>query len=199
TVGTMSFDFSDCNTATVEFTPTGDTSLSAFSTQMVRLTSISSMDCSLLSAGQVDRVGRPGVSLLLISEGMRDAYNTADDPADWQDLFGDEIEAGLQLLDTADGIVGNMFYDPQTLAPVFADDRLQVDIQKGQTGGYFTIESSALVPQDWNIAAGRTLSEDVLDGTLSMLISAWDPLVSDYVDENDVPFLEEFPFLAAPH
>jgi hypothetical protein len=195
----MSFDFSDCNTATVEFTPTGDTSLSAFSTQMVRLTSISSMDCSLLSAGQVDRVGRPGVSLLLISEGMRDAYNTADDPADWQDLFGDEIEAGLQLLDTADGIVGNMFYDPQTLAPVFADDRLQVDIQKGQTGGYFTIESSALVPQDWNIAAGRTLSEDVLDGTLSMLISAWDPLVSDYVDENDVPFLEEFPFLAAPH
>ncbi|MGD2127774.1 MAG: DUF4331 family protein [Lysobacterales bacterium] len=199
TVGTMSFDFSDCNTATVEFTPTGDTSLSAFSTQMVRLTSISSMDCSLLSAGQVDRVGRPGVSLLLISEGMHDAYNTADDPADWQDLFGDEIEAGLQLLDTADGIVGNMFYDPQTLAPVFADDRLQVDIQKGQTGGYFTIESSALVPQDWNIAAGRTLSEDVLDGTLSMLISAWDPLVSDYVDENDVPFLEEFPFLAAPH
>jgi hypothetical protein len=86
------------------------------------------------------------------------------------------------------------------LAPVFADDRLQVDIQKGQTGDhYFSIETSALVPQDWNICGGRTLFSDVLDETLSMLVSSWDPLVGDYVDANDVPFLEEFPFLAAPH
>jgi len=198
TVGTMTFDFSDCNSASVEFTP-GNTSLSAFSTNMVRLTSISGTDCQLLTSGQVDRAGRPLVSTLMIPEDMRDSYNTASDPATWAGLFGSTIEASLQLLDTADGVVGNMFYDPQTLAPIFADDRLQVDIQKGQTGGYFMIESSALVPQDWNIAAGRTLSEDVLDGTLSMLVTAWDPVIGDYVDANDVPFLDEFPFLAAPH
>ena len=41
--------------------------------------------------------------------------------------------------------------------------------------------------------------EDVLDGTLAMLVSAWDPWVGDFVDANDVPFLGQFPFLAAPH
>jgi len=82
---------------------------------------------------------------------------------------------------------------------VFVDDRLLVDISKGQVTGYFTIETSQLVPQDWNVSGGRPLWEDVLDGTLSMLVSAWDPLVGDYVDENDVPFLQTFPFLAAPH
>lgn len=197
-VGSMTFEFSDCNSASVEFTP-GATSLSAFSTEMVRLTDISGMDCQLLTAGQIDRVGRPGIATLLISPSMRNSYNTADDPASWAALFSDEIETGLQALDSADGVVGNGFSDPETLAPVFADDRLQVDIRKGQTGGYFSIEASALVPQDWNIAAGRTLSEDVLDGTLAMLVSAWDPWVGDFVDANDVAFLEQFPFLAAPH
>jgi hypothetical protein len=192
------FEFSDCNSAAVEFIP-GNTSLSAFSTEMVRLTNIAGVDCQLLTAGQVDRVGRPGISTLLVSGPTRDSYNTADDPATWAARFSGEIEAGLQLLDTADGVIGNMFYDPQTLAPVFADDRLQVDIRKGQHGGYFSIESSALVPQDWNISAGRRPSEDVIDGTLSMLVSAWEPMVGDYVDANDIPFLADFPFLAAPH
>jgi hypothetical protein len=137
----------------------------------------------------------------MISPSLRNELQHGIDPAAWAGLeFGDEIEARLQALDTADGVVGNGYSDPATLAPVFADDRLQVDIRKGQTGDfYFSIESSALVPQDWNVSGGRRLSEDVLDGTLSMLVSAWDPLVGDYVDANDVAFLEQFPFLAAPH
>lgn len=199
TVGSMSFEFSDCNSALVVFTPGESTGLTTFSTDMFRLTSISSLDCHLYSAGQVDRVGRPLVSGLLIPDDIRNAYNRASDPATWEAQFSGGIEDGLALLDTADGVVGNMFYDPQTLAPVFADDRLQVDIKKGQVTGYFTIESSRLVPQDWNVSGGRPLWDDVLDGSLSMLVSAWDPLVGDYVDGNDVPFLEEFPFLAAPH
>ena len=198
TVGTMSFEFTDCESGTVDFMP-GDTSLSAFSTDIVRLTDIAGRDCQLLAGGQVDRLGRPGISILMIPAEMRDSYNASGDPATWYLEFGDVIEASLQALDTADGDPNNGFSDPQTLAPIFADDRLQVDIQKGQTGGYFTIETSALVPQDWNIAAGRTLSEDVLDPTLGMLVSSWDPWVSDYVDANDAVFLTEFPFLATPH
>ena len=198
TVGSMSFEFADCDSGSVSFMP-GNTSLAAFSTDIVRLTNISGRDCQLLAGGQVDRVGRPGISALMIPAHMRDSYNASSDPASWNLAFGGAIESGLQALDSADGIVGNMFYDPQTLAPIFADDRLQVDIQKGQAGGYFSIETSALVPQDWNIAAGRTLSEDVVDGMLSMLVSAWDPLVEDYVYSNDVAFLAQFPFLAAPH
>jgi hypothetical protein len=199
TVGTMSFEFNDCNSASVTFTP-GDTSLSAFSTDMVRLTNIAGQDCQLLAGGQVDRVGRPGVAALMIPESMRNDYNASSDPDSWYLMFGDAIEAGLTGLDSADLVMGNGYSEPATLAPVFADDRLQVDIRKGQTGDfYFSIETSMLVPQDWNISGGRRLSEDVLDGTLAMLVSAWDPWVGDFVDANDLPFLPEFPFLAAPH
>ena len=148
----------------------------------------------------MDRVGRPGIASLLISESMRNEYNTSSDPDTWYLAFGDEIENGLQALDSADLVMGNGFSDPATLAPVFADDRLQVDIRKGQTGDfYFSIETSALVPQDWNISGGRRLSEDVIDGTLAMLVSAWDPWVGDFVDANDAPFLDEFPYLSTPH
>ena len=198
TVGTMAFEFEDCDSASVSFTP-GNTSLSAFSTGMVRLTNIAGRDCQLLAGGQVDRVGRPGTAGLMIPEAMRNEYNTASDPDTWIAVFGGEIEAALGAIDSADFNMGNGYSDPATLAPIFADDRQQVDIQKGQTGGYFSIETSALVPQDWNIAAGRTLSADVLDETLAMLVSAWDPWVGDFVDANDVPFLQQFPFLAAPH
>jgi hypothetical protein len=92
-----------------------------------------------------------------------------------------------------------MAYDAETLAPIFADDRLQVDIKNGQTVDYFTNELSALVPQESFDSGGRALWYDVLDGTLSMIVSAWDPLVSDFVDENDKEFLADFPFLATPH
>ena len=194
-VGSMSFEFSGCDSASVEFTP-GDTSLSAFSTEMVRLTGIAGRDCQ---SGQLDRVGRPGIAGLMIPPALREAYNTNSDPDTWILAYADEVEDGLTALDSADLVMGNGYSDPATLAPIFADDRLQVDIAKGQTGSYFSIETSALVPQDWNIAAGRSLSTDVLDETLAMLVSAWDPWVGDFVDANDVPFLQEFPFLAAPH
>ena len=199
-VGSVTFEFETCDAGTVNFMSADAASLPDFSNDIERLSNIASLDCSLFSAGQVDRVGRPGIASLLISESMRNEYNTSSDPDTWYLAFGDEIENGLQALDSADLVMGNGFSDPATLAPVFADDRLQVDIRKGQTGDfYFSIETSALVPQDWNISGGRRLSEDVIDGTLAMLVSAWDPWVGDFVDANDAPLLDEFPYLAAPH
>ena len=199
TVGSMTFTFADCDSGSVSFTPDGG-DLSAFTMDIIRNTNIASLDCSLLSAGQIDRVGRPGIASLMIPASVRNEYNTASDPDTWYQEFGDEIQAGLTALDSADLVLGNGYSEPATLAPVFADDRLQVDIRKGQTGDfYFSIETSALVPQDWNISGGRRLSEDVLDGTLAMLVSAWDPWVGDFVDANDVAFPDQFPFLAAPH
>ena len=47
TVGTMAFTFSDCNNATVSFTPVEGGDLIAFATEMTRLTNISSLDCSI--------------------------------------------------------------------------------------------------------------------------------------------------------
>jgi hypothetical protein len=86
-------------------------------------------------------------------------------------------------------------------ADIFADDRLLIDIKKAQSSPdqYFSIEFSMMVPQDWNISGGRRPAEDVLTTHLSMLVTAWDPILDDFVEANDVPFLTEFPFLAAPH
>jgi len=197
-VGTMTFTFSDCNSGSVAFTPSVS-DLSAFETDIQRLTNIASLDCSLLSAGQVDRKGRPAVSTL-IAEEHRDAYNTASDPSAWPGLFAAEIEAATAALDLADGVPGNGFISPAVFAEIIADDRLQVDLEWSQCTGFFTIETSDLVPQPHtNNCGGRPLSEDVIDGLLSMQVSSWDPWISDFVDANDVPFLTEFPFLAAPH
>lgn len=197
-VGSMAFQFSDCNSASVTFTPDGD-GLSAFSTNMIRLTNIASLDCSLLIAGQVDRIGRPLIGGL-ISEGTRAAYNSSSDPSDWPAIFTSEIEAGMTALDLADGVQGNGFIAPSVFAEIAADDRLQVDLEWSQCADYFTIETSDLVPQPHtNDCGGRKLTEDVIDDFLSMQVSSWDPMVRDFVDANDMPFLAQFPFLAVPH
>jgi hypothetical protein len=197
-VGSMAFQFSDCNSASVTFTPDGG-GLSAFSTNMIRLTNIASLDCSLLNAGQVDRIGRPLIGGL-IPEGTKDEYNASSDPSAWPALFSSEIEAGMTALDLADGVQGNGFIAPSVFAEIAADDRLQVDLEWSQCAGYFTIETADLVPQPHtNDCGGRKLTEDVIDDFLSMQVSSWDPMVRDFVDANDVPFLAQFPFLAVPH
>jgi len=198
TVGSMTFTFFDCNSGTVAFAP-GASDLSAFESDIRRLSNIASLDCSLLSAGQIDRQGRPVISLL-IPEGQRDAYNAASDPDAWPGLFAAEIEAATAALDLADGVQGNGFISPPVFAEIAADDRLQVDLEWSQCTGFFSIETSDLVPQPHtNNCGGRQLSENVVDDLLSMQVSSWDPTISDFVDANDVPFLTEFPFLAAPH
>ena len=115
-VGSMAFEFLDCNNATVAFTP-GSTTLTAFSTNIQRITSISSMQCRLLKSGQVDRVGRPLASTLFVPEQLKDSYNSASDPDSWPGLFTDEFMASIESLDLADGIAGNLLGgDPQALA-----------------------------------------------------------------------------------
>ena len=183
-VGSVVFDFENCDSGTVTFTSADPDN------PITRITNIASLDCALLTAGQVDRLGRPLVSFTIPDE-KKNSYNTASDPASWAALFQDDIEAGLVTLDGADFVLGNGFSEPETLAPIFADDRLQVDIKKGQTVGYFTIEASALVPQDWNDMGGRALWFDIVDETLSMLVSGWDPVIGDFVDENDLDFLDD--------
>jgi len=198
-VGTMTFEFDSCDSGTVSFVSADTASLADFTTDIERITNIHSLDCSLLSAGQVDRVGRPVISTL-IPEGQQEAYNAASDPNAWPDLFAGEIEASMAALDLADGVQGNGFISPAVFAEIAADDRLQVDLEWSQCTGYFTIETSDLVPQPHtNDCGGRQLTENVVDDVLSMQVSSWDPVISDFVDANDVPFLTGFPFLAAPH
>ena len=197
-VGSMIFDFSDCNTATVDFTPTsGD--LDAFTIPTVRLTSIASIDCVYSGTGQVDRMGRPLASTL-VPEEKRAAYNAASDPDAWVSLFAADMEVGLTGMDSADGIIGNSFNPPSELAPLMADDRLKVDLEWSACQGVWGLELSMLVPQpNTNDCGGRMLDYDYIEEFGSMTISGFDPLYDDYVTSNDVAFLAEFPFLGAPH
>jgi len=199
-VGSMVFDFQDCNMGSVAFISADTAILGDFETDIERLTNIDSLDCELLTSGQVDRAGRPFVSAF-IPEEMRNEYNSNSDPETWDAAYNAAILAGVTAIDLTDGVAGNAATDPQVFTDIFADDRLLVDIKKAQSSPdqYFSIEFSMMVPQDWNISAGRRPAEDVLEVHLSMLVTAWDPILDDFVTANDVPFLTEFPFLAAPH
>jgi hypothetical protein len=197
-VGSVTFDFHDCDNGTATFSSTHN-DLNSFTTSMQRLSNIASLPCTSSGNVQIDRKGRPLVSAL-IPEEMRDAYNAASDPGTWASQFNTVIEAGLTTVDMADLVVGNAFVPPPVMAPIVVDDRLQVDLEWSQCSGLYTIEASDLVPQPHtNNCGGRKLSEDVVDDSLSMMVSGWDPVVSDFVDANDVEFLSEFPFLAPPH
>jgi hypothetical protein len=197
-VGTMTFTFRDCNSGTVAFTPAEGNWL-AFTTDIVRLTSISSVDCRLFTDGQIDRVGRPLVSDLFIWEPMKDAYNAASDPDTWATDFEGEILAGIEELDLADGIAGNLYTgEAQELATMFVDDRLQIDLEKANCTEYGAIEMATLAARPIDSCGGRALFYDVVDDTLGLVVSGFETEVGDYVYVNDVGFLSEFPFLAAP-
>jgi len=197
-VGSMTFTFTDCNTGNVDFTPSGG-DLSAFSIPVTRLSNIALAECTYTSAGQVDRRGRPMTSTILPEE-KRDAYNAASDPSTWDSMFRADLEAALTGIDSADGIGGNSFNLPSEIAPILADDRLSVDLAWSQCLGVWGFELSQLVPQPHTKdCGGRMLDYDYMEEFLSMTISGFDPLYDDFVTENDVPFLAEFPFMAAPH
>jgi hypothetical protein len=183
----------------VNFTSADPVSLPDFSTDIVRITSIHSLDCSLLTAGQVDRVGRALVSRF-VPEEMRNDYNSNSDPATWDDAYNAPILAALESLGLANGQPGYQgFYTQQEWADIFADDRLQIDIKKAQSVDYMTIERSVIEGLDYNESSGRALDYDIHENLYNVLITSFDPFVDDFVDGNDLPFLTEFPFLAAPH
>jgi len=198
-IGSMTFDFETCDSGAVTFTSADPDSLANFGTDITRISNIHSLDCSLLTAGQVDRVGRALISNM-IPEEMRNAYNSNSDPDTWDAAYNATILASLETLGLANGEPGYQgFYTQQEWADIFADDRLQIDIKKAQSVDYMTIERSMIEGLDYNESSGRALDYDIHENLFNVLITSFDPFVDDFVDGNDVPFLTEFPFLAPPH
>jgi hypothetical protein len=200
-VGSVTFEFETCDAGTVNFTSADAATLPDFSTDIERLSSIASLDCSLLSAGQVDRVGRPFAAALIPAD-MRDAYNANSDPDTWVAAYSAPLRASLELLATADGDPAwNGFYTLDDWPDIFADDRLQVDVKLAQSVDFMTIEraviegTAELNPD----SSGRRLDYDIHENLFNVLITSFDPFVDDFVAGNDVPFLDDFPFLASPH
>ena len=93
----------------------------------------------------------------------------------------------------------NGFYTIEQWADVFPDDRIQIDVKKSQSVDFMTIERSMIEGLEYEDGSGRSLDYDIHENLFNVLITWFDPFVDDYVDGNDVPFLNNFPFLAPPH
>lgn len=190
--GQLSFEFDSCNSGEVTFTsdfpgfPASDT------IPLERLSKLKGQSCALLTSGQIDRKGRPGINTVLIDlledTGLNDEYNMASDPATW-DQFIPEIESNLEAVDTLDGETGNTVLPPEDLAPVLADDRLTIDTSEPFCDAYLAVELGVE-----GQCGGRTLSRDVIDDTLGAIVG---PGVSDFVGFTS-PIGDDFPFLADP-
>lgn len=190
--GTVIFIFTDCNSAIVIY----NSILPGYGTGQIpltRLTNIAGIECVFLNAGQVDRMGRPGVNSALIdlltSTGLKDDYNLASDPSMWAAMFQSHMEGNIAAVDTLDGVVGNNLLPSATLAAVLVDDQLVIDVSQSACDAYLAVELGVA-----GQCGGRTLARDVIDDTLGALVG---PGVSDFVD-NDSVFLDDFPFLGPP-
>jgi hypothetical protein len=126
---------------------------------------------TVVEGNQVDRMGRPAINTALIPSGMKDAFNSAS-PADDPANFSDEVEASITSLSNASNAAA--------LTPVLLPDILTFDTSN--PGGFLN---------------GRRLADDVIDAELNLLSAG--AVTTDGVSANDVPFLNVFPYLAAPN
>jgi hypothetical protein len=200
-VGSVNFEFETCDSGTVTFTSNDEATLPDFSNEIIRLSNIASLDCSLLIAGQVDRVGRPFIKLFIPAD-MRNAYDANSDPTSWVASYETVFRSALNSFALADGDPAwNGFYTVDDWAEIFADDRLQIDVKLAQSVDFMTIER-AVIEGSENLnpdSSGRRLDYDIHENLFNVLITSFDPFVDDHLDGNDVPFLDDFPFLAPPH
>lgn len=137
----------------------------------LRRSSRGQLERSLGPWEQVERMGNPAVSTALIPSAQKDIFNLGSPEDDAADFAG-SIVASLQSLGTNDENIG-------ILASVALPDTLKLDTT-----------APAGFPN------GRGLADDVID-TLFFFIFNQTP-VSDGVQANDVEFLNEFPYMAAP-
>ena len=122
--------------------------------------------------GQFDRMGRPGITTVLIPEGQKDAFNDAvprNDPEDFFEPIADTIEA----------LSGDRDY-AEAVAAVLVPDVLTFDT--ASTAGFLN---------------GRRLQDDVIDAELTLLSDG--AVTTDNVDSNDRDFRDQFPYLATPN
>lgn len=123
---------------------------------------------------QVDRVGRPGINTVLITNPNRKNDFNVGAPENDLANFGAEVEARITALSNA----GNA----AALTPILLPDILTIDISN--PAGFLN---------------GRGLADDVIDAELNLLSAG--AVVTDGVPGNDINggvFLNTFPYLLPP-
>ncbi len=136
----------------------------------------------------VDRDGGPLVNNGLIPPPRKDEYNAASTEDDAKGKFKDDLVKSLKGLGTDDAHIAML-----AKAAVETGDILRLDLSvpnKGAGGGNNK-------DGGFGKMGGRRLQDDVVDGVFT-IINNGRPL-GDKVDRNELPFLNQFPFVAKPH
>ena len=136
----------------------------------------------------VDRDGGPLVNNGLIPPPRKDEYNAASTEDDAKGKFKDDLVKSLKGLGTDDKHIAML-----AKAAVETGDILRLDLSvpnKGSGGGNNK-------DGGFGKMGGRRLQDDVVDGVFT-IINNGRPL-GDKVDRNELPFLNQFPFVAKPH
>ena len=122
---------------------------------------------------QFDRMGRPGITTVLIPDGLKNDFNfdvPRNDPRQYADVIaGQMVDLFGVSRDYADGI-----------AAILTPDLLTFDTSSSD--GYLN---------------GRRLEDDVIDITLPIISDG--AVTTDMVDSNDRDFRDAFPYLATPN
>ena len=121
---------------------------------------------------QEDRFGKPAIATVFISTSMKNAFNTAAPERD----VADYTSAVVNVLTS--------FGHPN---PTGLAAALLPDVQPINTSAPTTFLN------------GRRLQDDVITAELGLIFRNNAALNDDHVDANDKPFLNTFPYLAAPH
>lgn len=135
----------------------------------------------------VDREGNPLVNNGLIPATRKNEYNGASTQDDAAGLFRADLTTDLQNFGT------DAAHIAQILATIQENgDILRLDLNVPNNGPQGGTNPNG----GFGNLGGRRLVDDVVDATFT-LINNGVPL-TDYVDANDVPFLDHFPFVAPP-
>lgn len=134
----------------------------------------------------VDRMGIPAIATVLIPDGLEDAYN-ATHPVQDRRFWKDDIRNSLLALSGLDGSPYSR-QEATAIANVLSPDLVPFD--PSSSDGFAALN-------------GRQLADDVIDAELNIVTGGFfggsAVLTSDCVDQNDVPFLDQFPYLAPAH
>jgi hypothetical protein len=166
--------------------------------------------------GMIDRMGRPAINAAIVgtfaadattTNAAKDSYN-ASLQASWANNTAN-IASSLAILDGLDTNCGNqLLAGPSavggrynTLAGVLAEDQLYLNTASTTCNQYLAVEANAVNVAPNNDCGGRTLTNDVVDTSFSVLATGGLTGVSDGINadgDGNIQSNTEFPFLATP-
>ncbi len=135
----------------------------------------------------VDRQGNPGVVNFLITPALKNGYNGARTAEDAAGRFAEDLTQNLQNFGTDAAHINAILDMIQRNGDIL---RLDLSVpNSGPQGGNNTLGG-------FGNLGGRRLVDDVVDDVFTLINN--DELLTDFVDANEVPFRNNFPFVADP-